>query len=57
LKGGEGTIFGAVLGVILLNIINNALILLNISVYSQELVNGVVLISAVTLDYLSHRNN
>ena len=57
LKGGEGSIFGAVLGVILLNIINNALILLNISVYSQELVNGVVLISAVTLDYLSHRNN
>jgi len=57
LKGGEGSIFGAVLGVILLNIINNALILLNISVYSQELVNGVVLISAVTLDYLSHRKN
>ena len=56
LKGGEGTIFGAVLGVILLNIINNALILLNVSVYSQELVNGVVLISAVTLDYLSHKS-
>lgn len=56
LKGGEGSIFGAVLGVILLNIINNALILLNVSVYSQELVNGVVLISAVTLDYLSHKS-
>jgi len=56
LKGGEGTIFGAVLGVILRNIINNALILLNVSVYSQELVNGVVLISAVTLDYLSHKS-
>jgi len=56
LKGGEGSIFGAVLGVILLNIINNALILLNVSVYSQELVNGVVLIYAVTLDYLSHKS-
>jgi len=56
LKGGEGTIFGAALGIILLNIINNALILLNISVYSQEFINGVILISAVTLDYLSHRN-
>jgi len=56
LKGGEGTIFGTVLGVILLNIINNSLILLNVSVYGQELVNGIVLITAVTLDYLSHRN-
>lgn len=56
LSGGEGTILGAVLGVILLNLINNGLILLNIPVYWQDLINGVILISAVTIDYVSHRN-
>ncbi|WP_094551693.1 ABC transporter permease [Petroclostridium xylanilyticum] len=56
ISGGEGTIFGAVLGVILLNFINNGLIILNVPVYWQELANGVFLIAAVTFDYLSHRN-
>lgn len=56
LSGGEGTILGSVLGVILLNLISNGLILLNVPVYWQDLVNGVILISAVTLDYLSHQN-
>jgi len=56
LSGGEGTILGAVLGLILLNLINNGLILLNIPVYWQDLINGVILISAVTLDYFSHKN-
>jgi len=55
-SGGEGTISGAVLGIILLNLINNGLILLNVPVYWQELVNGVILITAVTLDYVSHQN-
>lgn len=55
-SGGEGTIFGAVLGVILLNLISNGLILLNVPVYWQDLVNGAMLILAVTLDYLNHQN-
>lgn len=55
LSGGEGTIFGAVLGIILLNVINNGLVLLNVSVYWQDLVNGVILIAAVTLDYINHQ--
>jgi ribose transport system permease protein len=56
LNGGEGTILGAVLGVILLNIISNGLILLNVSVYWQDLINGIILIIAVTFDYISHKN-
>lgn len=56
LSGGEGTIFGTVLGLILLNLINNGLIILNIPIYWQDLVNGIILIAAVTLDYLSHKN-
>ena len=56
LNGGEGTVLGAVLGVILLNIISNGLILLNVSVYWQDLINGIILIIAVTFDYISHKN-
>lgn len=56
LSGGEGTILGAVLGVMLLNLINNGLILINVPVYWQELVNGVILISAVTFDHISHQD-
>jgi len=50
-RGGEGTILGAVLGVILLSLINNGLILLNVPVYWQDFVNGLILILAVTIDY------
>lgn len=55
LSGGEGTVLGSVLGVILLNVINNGLILLNVSVYWQDLISGVILIGAVTIDYTSHQ--
>ena len=55
LNGGEGSIFGAVLGVILLNVITNALVLLKISVYWQELISGLILIIAVTIDFANHR--
>ena len=55
LSGGEGTVIGAVLGVILLGLVNNALILLNVSVYWQELITGVILIVAVLLDFFAHR--
>jgi ribose transport system permease protein len=51
MEGGEGTVLGSILGVVLLSIINNALILLNVSVYWQQFVSGCILITAVWLDY------
>lgn len=57
LSGGEGSILGSVLGVILLALVNNALILLNVSVYWQDLITGMILISAVLIDFLSHRSD
>ena len=56
LIGGEGSIFGAVLGVLMLNIINNGLVLLNVSVYWQDLISGAILITAVTVDFMSQKN-
>lgn len=56
LSGGEGSILGALLGVILLNLISNGLNLLGINVYWQNIVIGGVLIIAVAADSLSHRS-
>ncbi len=57
LAGGEGTVLGSVLGVVLLALVSNALILLNVSVYWQDLITGVILISAVLVDFLTHRSS
>lgn len=55
LSGGEGSVVGTVFGVILLNIINNALVLYNVSVNWQNLISGVILILAVSVDVISHK--
>lgn len=54
MTGGVGSVFGAVLGVILLNVINSALVMLNVSVYWQDFVTGAILVMAVTIDHISH---
>ncbi len=55
LVGGEGSILGAVLGIVMLNIINNGLVLLSVSVYWQDLISGAILLLAVTIDFLSQQ--
>lgn len=55
LNGGEGSVLGSLLGVVLMALINNALVLLNVSVYWQGIVSGLVLIGAVAFDMWSKR--
>jgi len=55
MSGGTGSIVGSFLGLMLLTFINNALILLNVSVYWQNLISGCILLIAVLIDYYSHR--
>lgn len=55
LVGGEGSVLGAVLGIIMLNIINNGLVLLSVSVYWQNLISGAILLMAVTIDFVSQQ--
>ncbi|HHY48069.1 MAG TPA: ABC transporter permease [Firmicutes bacterium] len=50
MSGGEGSIGGTFLGVLLLAIINNGFVLLNFSVYWQGVVNGLILVLAVAVD-------
>ncbi len=55
LSGGEGTVLGAFLGVIFVALINNAMTMLDVSIYWQMVVTGCVLIPAVSLDQYMRR--
>lgn len=56
LSGGTGTIFGAILGAILLSVVSSSLALLDVSVYWQDIIRGSILLAAVSIDhYLNKR--
>jgi ribose transport system permease protein len=57
LRGGEGTVLGAFLGVIFVALINNAMTMLAVSIYWQMIVTGAVLVVAVALDMLVRRGD
>jgi ribose transport system permease protein len=50
LRGGEGTVIGGVLGVLFIALLQNALIIMDVDVFWQNIVIGVVLLLAVSLD-------
>jgi ribose transport system permease protein len=52
LKGGEGTVFSAVLGAALMGILRNGLVLLGVGSFWQQIVIGSVIIIAVLVDKL-----
>jgi ribose transport system permease protein len=55
MAGGEGTIFGALLGVVFMSLISNAMTMLSVSVYWEGVVTGAILIIAVGADMFSRR--
>ncbi|TIN80552.1 ABC transporter permease [Mesorhizobium sp.] len=55
LNGGSGTIFGAILGMALLSVVTSSLILLDVSVYWQDMIKGCILLAAVSIDHFLHR--
>jgi ribose/xylose/arabinose/galactoside ABC-type transport system permease subunit len=50
LKGGRGSILGALVGVIFMAVVNNVLIITHVSSYWQSIVVGIILVVAVALD-------
>jgi ribose transport system permease protein len=50
LAGGIGSVFGTIVGALIIGILNNALNLLNVSPYYQLLAKGFVILIAVLLD-------
>ena len=49
LSGGVGTVPGALLGSLIIGVINNGLNLLNVSSYYQDIVKGIIIILAVVI--------
>lgn len=50
LSGGRGKIMGTVLGAIIIGVLNNGLVLLNVSPFWQQVVKGIVILLAVIID-------
>jgi ribose transport system permease protein len=55
LNGGEGSVFGAFLGALFMGVLANALNLLGVDAYWQNLITGLILIIAVMLDVVNER--
>lgn len=55
-SGGVGTIFGTVLGVLILQGFNTGLIMLNVPVFWQYVARGLLLLIALAFDYLRKKN-
>lgn len=55
LYGGRGTIPGVLVGAALLGVINNGIVLLGLAGYWQELITGLVIGAAATLDIMRQR--
>ena len=49
-SGGSGTVMGAIIGAAIMGVLNNGMVLLNVSAYWQQAVLGVVIIAAVSFD-------
>lgn len=57
LSGGRGTILGTVIGCLIIGILNNGLVLLNVSPFWQQVVKGGVILIAVAIDRLRESND
>lgn len=55
LSGGRGSVCGTVLGCLIIGVLNNGLVLLEISPFWQQVIKGFVILAAVALDKMSAR--
>jgi ribose transport system permease protein len=55
LSGGRGSILGTVQGAIIIGVLNNGLVLLNVSPFWQQVVKGIVILIAVIIDQKSSK--
>ena len=56
LSGGRGSVLGTVLGAVIIGVLNNGLVLLNVSPFWQQVVKGFVILIAVVIDKVNAKN-
>ncbi|MGM0420494.1 MAG: ABC transporter permease [Bacillota bacterium] len=56
LVGGKGSVTGTLVGALIIGVLNNSLNLLGVASFYQEVAKGVVILIAVLLDSLQHRD-
>lgn len=57
LSGGRGSVIGTVVGALIIGVLNNGLVLLDVSPFWQQVIKGCVILVAVVLDRFSSKNN
>ena len=57
LSGGKGSIIGAVIGAGIIGVLNNGLVLLNVSPFWQQVIKGFVILLAVVIDKLNAKGD
>lgn len=57
LNGGKGTVWGTVIGAIIIGVLNNGLVLLNVSPFWQQVVKGGVILLAVIIDKAGNKKD
>ncbi|MFH6937554.1 ABC transporter permease [Flavobacterium sp. FlaQc-30] len=56
LSGGIGTVAGTVIGAVIIGVLNNGLVLLDVSPFWQQVVKGFVILLAVIIDKMNQKN-
>ena len=53
LNGGKGSVWGTVVGALIIGVLNNGLVLLNVSPFWQQVIKGLVILLAVVMDRMN----
>jgi ribose transport system permease protein len=56
LSGGRGSVLGTVLGCLIIGVLNNGLVLLEVSPFWQQVIKGFVILAAVALDKMNAKD-
>jgi ribose transport system permease protein len=57
LSGGKGSVWGTVMGAVIIGVLNNGLVLLNVSPFWQQVVKGGVILLAVIIDKIGEKKD
>ncbi len=57
LHGGEGSVFGSLIGALIMTVVANGCTKMNLANWVQEIVTGAIIIAAVVLDRVRHRHS